>query len=709
LDPTTYPSFDPTIGTTTASITGDIVEGHYILVIDADFAETQARLEAIGESLEQFGIDVIANAMHQDSTPSLQSVEIGIVEIRSGSIIIEYALSAPQQLLDLAAERTEQSVGQQLILKIGDSWGQWGTLASFDAVEETTTPSPVTMAPTPMPVEVVVIPVGESSEEVVVQENAGSEDGGGLGGGLTTPILLVVLIGCCLLCVVVAVLVNHGCRKQMDHDGEYHHKYASVAGFQNLYRNRKSKLSKDAMELQHNINMVNQHGQHESDGPYPHSKAHHEEPPLPSMHHHQTSTLESASGSHEDGYSNPPSGQSQDSSSIQQPVPDGGAHPNHRNNNYQYQHHNQYHGRHQHQHMDSPQHGDYLMSTDTESQDDTGTPMNSHISPSMNGHNVDSSESHPAGTVMQVSNNLQRKYFDHKLPAPRSRKHIVENTTGTMEIKVGMHRSAANIDANRMGGLTQTTLATTTETSTTESSYGLTSVKDSKDKNTTVIIHGGYQESKALRTEEVDTESDTDSSTETSGTELDVNTVNSMSSRPGGRARGGDGGFVLLQGHETEHSDDEKMAMPPNHDGHEAADGKIPYQNITNYQFNRLQSAIKTARTRSDFGKLKDIIANGQVPQQNWHGKGSAYDGKKKGKKKGSAKGKEKALAVPHPNFNALASITENQEMKSASSGTENTENLKLPDLGRFAGKQPRMDEDELAQKLAILSSGRRV
>lgn len=165
---------------------------------------------------------------------------------------------------------------------------------------------------------------------------------------------------------------------------------------------------------------------------------------------------------------------------------------------------------------------------------------------------------------------------------------------------------------------------------------------------------------------------------------------------------------LTVEGHETEHSDDEKMVMPPQANGQ---DGKIPYQNITNYQFNRLQSAIKTARTRSDFGKLKDIIANGQVPQQNWHGKGSAYDGKKKGKKnKGSGKGKEKALAVPRPNqFNGLASITENQEMKSASSGTENTVDVKLPDLGRFAGKQPRMDDNELAQKLAILSSGRRV
>jgi len=179
-----------------------------------------------------------------------------------------------------------------------------------------------------------------------------------------------------------------------------------------------------------------------------------------------------------------------------------------------------------------------------------------------------------------------------------------------------------------------------------------------------------------------------------------VNTMsNTMSTRPGARAAPRGGQYFLPQ-RDTEHSDDEKRAMPQKNVN---PDGSVPYRNITNYQFSRLQSAIKTARTRSDFGKLKDIIASGAVPQQNWHGKGTSYD---KGKKRGK---KGAGLVVPPPNMNGLASITENHEMQSASSVSENTDNVKVPDLGRFAGKGPRMNEDELAAKLAILSSGRRV
>ena len=222
FDPTADPTIDPTIGTTALVVDGPVVVAAYSMTIDADFAETQASLEAKGVSLEEFGLEVIREAMHQDSTPSLGTVEIAILEIRSGSIIIEYTLSAQQQLLDVAATKSEQSVGQQLILRLGDTWASWGTLASFVAVEESTTAMPATMPPTKTPVAVVITPVSGGEETPVV--SGGAQSGGGLGGGLTTPILLVLLIGCCLLCVVVAMMVNHRWRKTSDGD---HHKYAS--------------------------------------------------------------------------------------------------------------------------------------------------------------------------------------------------------------------------------------------------------------------------------------------------------------------------------------------------------------------------------------------------------------------------------------------------------------------------------------------------
>merc|ERR1712083_145844 len=133
-----------------------------------------------------------------------------------------------------------------------------------------------------------------------------------------------------------------------------------------------------------------------------------------------------------------------------------------------------------------------------------------------------------------------------------------------MQIEVGMHhhKLTTNRHTNRNTNateMTQTTMATSTESDS-------TAYRRDKPTATTVIIHGGYQESKQLRNEEIDTESETDSdnSTETSGTELEMNSVNTMSntnvSRPGAaRARGGQ---YFLPQRDTEHSDDEKRAMP---------------------------------------------------------------------------------------------------------------------------------------------------
>jgi len=735
IDPTMSPVTEPPV------VTGNATTRQFTITINADFTETKAYLDANGVTLIEFATEVIAAAMHQDSTPSFRAVDIAVLDVRSGSIVIEYALTAEDAILSAANTKTMQSVGTSLILRLGDSWSTW---ALSDVVEqniEGTTPAPIaTPPPTKSPIYQVVTEKEDEGDDDPEQQSGGG-GGGGDGPFLTTPILLVVLIGCCLLCVVIAVMVNKGCAKNEDSDGK-HYKYASVAGLNNLYRNsslfnRKSdKLSEDGIRLQHAINAPNgydhddQHGQHESDGPYPHSKAHHEEPPLPAMRHQpQTSTMESSTVS--DGYSNPPSGRSQDSSSLRQPMPGGGTPSNRLSPNYHYNG------------APQPQHGDYLGSTESDSVYESTTPSNSRMltaaTNAMNGYREE--ESHPAGTVMTA----QGKYFQQKEPTPhrgQRKHHGVTNTTGTMEIKMAERRYGANQSGYQTTNLrtameTQTTLvtsATTTDSTASRPSSRPTTTTDTtsdtvgQTENTTVIIHGGHFQPNATVSKhhmhspiDVDTDSEsTDSSdTESSNTDLEANSLNSLSSRPGksrgvrsirshrggpGRGGGGGGGgrFALIRGQETEHSDDEKMVMPPQQNAADGADGDVPYRNITNYQFSRLQSAIKTARTRSDFGKLKNIIANGQVPNRNWHGKGSGYNGGKKGK--------GGAAALPQPLHNGLAAITENQEMKgSSASSSENTDSLKLPNLGRFAGNGPRMNEDELAAKLQILSSGRRV
>lgn len=51
-----------------------------------------------------------------------------------------------------------------------------------------------------------------------------------------------------------------------------------------------------------------------------------------------------------------------------------------------------------------------------------------------------------------------------------------------------------------------------------------------------------------------------------------------------------------------------------------------PYRDISKRQFKKLQKAMAKAETDSDFEKLRYILSRGQVPERNWHGKGSEID-----------------------------------------------------------------------------------
>merc|ERR1712113_895308 len=51
-----------------------------------------------------------------------------------------------------------------------------------------------------------------------------------------------------------------------------------------------------------------------------------------------------------------------------------------------------------------------------------------------------------------------------------------------------------------------------------------------------------------------------------------------------------------------------------------------PYKDISKRQFKKLQKAMAKAETDSDFEKLRYILSRGQVPERNWHGKGSEVD-----------------------------------------------------------------------------------
>eukprot|EP00486_Rosalina_sp_Unknown_P001677 CAMPEP_0201566856 /NCGR_PEP_ID=MMETSP0190_2-20130828/6951_1 /ASSEMBLY_ACC=CAM_ASM_000263 /TAXON_ID=37353 /ORGANISM="Rosalina sp." /LENGTH=951 /DNA_ID=CAMNT_0047986123 /DNA_START=762 /DNA_END=3617 /DNA_ORIENTATION=+ len=76
---------------------------------------------------------------------------------------------------------------------------------------------------------------------------------------------------------------------------------------------------------------------------------------------------------------------------------------------------------------------------------------------------------------------------------------------------------------------------------------------------------------------------------------------------------------------------EQKLSQPPAHEPRKqlSIGPKAPglgYHDITNSQFGKLQRAINNAKTASDFEKLEQIIKSGQIPDHDWHGKGSKYN-----------------------------------------------------------------------------------
>jgi len=310
------------------------VQQHYTLSVEANYDETVTKLEALGTSMNEFALAVIVDAMQQDSTPSLHDVSIEVIHyerhhtMTDDSIEIDYTMTAPQKVLDLAETKTEQSIGHPLVLQVGGSWELWGVLLDFAAERR---PSTSSEEPVPSMYE-------QHTRTLVVQ----SDDGlfSRLGWTLTMILLLVAVIGCCILCVVVAVMIHNGCLRGQ---GEFHHKYSFVVGFQNFYRSKTGSLTKDERNLQDNIEMIELQDMTGNDTTPTPATTHtldHEGPPLPTTatRHTQTTTgstadsLESnsdaASVSKEDplyAHSNPPSGRSQDSFSMQTPIPNDAA------------------------------------------------------------------------------------------------------------------------------------------------------------------------------------------------------------------------------------------------------------------------------------------------------------------------------------------------------------------------------------------------
>ena len=190
------PSAPPTPEPTTPWPTmRELVEQSATMYLNADFSDLQSYADDNDLSNEAVAQMIVESAINLDGDPSLSNVEITIIEVREGSVIIEYTLeSAVDGAVALALNNIEDTVGESIT--ISDDFVL--VLDSNTLVVPTTEPFIIpTSKPTPIPT---LLP--DPSEELTISQNFQISD---------SPLIVVVavLIGviCCLVGCLMSILV----------------------------------------------------------------------------------------------------------------------------------------------------------------------------------------------------------------------------------------------------------------------------------------------------------------------------------------------------------------------------------------------------------------------------------------------------------------------------------------------------------------------
>eukprot|EP01084_Bolivina_argentea_P097113 174594_1 len=116
INPTTYPTNIPTTNNPTfnptPSPTGLAVTEVFDIVLNGDFNDLETYLEDNNIELGKFALKAVEELMDLKSNPILSALIVVIIEVHSGSIVIEYSLtSKDNKLLNVASSNIKQSVG----------------------------------------------------------------------------------------------------------------------------------------------------------------------------------------------------------------------------------------------------------------------------------------------------------------------------------------------------------------------------------------------------------------------------------------------------------------------------------------------------------------------------------------------------------------------------------------------------------------------
>ena len=93
------------------------VTSNYALTLQADYAAFDEHTQSDAATKEAMALEIVKNGLGIDDDESLSDLEITISDVRSGSIIIDYALTAnSESSMETAVSNMDKSMGTTVVI-----------------------------------------------------------------------------------------------------------------------------------------------------------------------------------------------------------------------------------------------------------------------------------------------------------------------------------------------------------------------------------------------------------------------------------------------------------------------------------------------------------------------------------------------------------------------------------------------------------------
>ena len=159
--PTTYPTMEPTLNPTPYPTLRNRVMRNYTLRLEADYDAFNNYARGNYTRKQRMATQIIESGLGVDENPSLSAIDIMVLDVRKGSIIIDYVISANNEMLiGMASSNMNDSLGSSISIgNLTFNFASNGILTPSPTAEPTVSPTPMPTTPTTTPtVEPTVMP-----------------------------------------------------------------------------------------------------------------------------------------------------------------------------------------------------------------------------------------------------------------------------------------------------------------------------------------------------------------------------------------------------------------------------------------------------------------------------------------------------------------------------------------------------------------------